>query len=187
MECETYREQMSLWIDHQLAPQEIQELESHAATCPSCRASLDAFRRLDRLLASAPMMSPATGFTARFQYRLTTRRRRRRTWAGLFTLLIATMILSLGAVTILAVSGLAVWETASATGLLSDGISLLLDLGKVAVAALKLAWLILSALTQGIRHPVFIAYALATAILMAAWARVVTQRVLAARPVPIDL
>jgi predicted anti-sigma-YlaC factor YlaD len=187
MECETYREQMSLWLDHQLAPEEIRQLAAHTATCLSCRASLDTFRRLDRLLAAAPMMSPAAGFSARFQTRLAARRRRRHTWAGVLILALATVALLLGGAIILATSGLAVWETVSATGLLTRSISLLLDLGKVGVAALKLAWLILSALAQAIQHPIFIAYALATSVLVAAWTSIVTQRVLAARPVPFDV
>jgi hypothetical protein len=60
---------------------------------------------------------------------------------------------------------------------------LLLELGKVAVVAGKLAWLILGALAQGLQHPAFIAYTLATAALIAVWTQIITRHVLAQRQV----
>ena len=183
MECDTCQEQMSLWIDDQLTPNEIQEIEAHAATCPSCRASLDTLRRLDRLLASAPMVSPLPGFSDRFQAKLVTRRRRRRTWAGLLTLSLATLALSLGAALLLMLSGLTLWGSLPVSELLPQATSLLLNLGKVATASLKLTWLILGALARGLRHPIFIVYVAATAILIAAWTEIVLRRALARRPV----
>jgi hypothetical protein len=44
------------------------------------------------------------------------------------------------------------------------------------------AWLILSALARGLRHPIFVAYAVATAILAVVWTEIVARRVLAHRP-----
>lgn len=176
MECDTYREQMSLWLDDQLAQEEIRHLESHTATCPSCRAALHTLRRVDRLMAAAPMMSPAPGFSARFQTRLAARRRRNRTWAGIITLALAALALALGAMVLLAIPSLALWESLSASGLLTEGIGLLLDLGEAGAALLRLTWLIASALARGLRHPVFLAYAGATAILAAVWTQIVARR-----------
>jgi predicted anti-sigma-YlaC factor YlaD len=178
MECDTYREQMSLWLDNRLTQEEIQQVEAHTATCPACRATLDALHHVDRLLVATPMVSPAPGFTARFQARLVARRRRHRTWAGLTVLGLATLALGLGMMVLLATSGLAVWESLSTSGLLTQGIGLLLDLGKAWAALLNLVWLIASALAQGLRHPVFIAYVVATAVLTAAWTQIVTHGVL---------
>lgn len=186
MECDTYQEQISLWIDNQLAQDEIRQIEAHTATCLSCRATLDALRRVDRLLTSVPMMTPAPGFTTRFQARLVARRRRRRTWAGILTLTLATLALLLGAMVLLGISGVALWQSLSASGLLTQIIGLLLDLGKVLAASLGLAWLVVGALARGLRHPVFIAYAMATAILVVTWTQVVTRRVLAHRPVTVN-
>jgi predicted anti-sigma-YlaC factor YlaD len=183
MECDAYQERMSLWIDSQLTEDEIQQIEVHTAACASCRASLDALRRLDRLLGAAPMMQPVPGFAGRFQARLDTRRRRRRTWAGLLVLTLATLVLLLGAMALLATSGLALWGNLAITGLTG----LLLDLGKAMVVFLNLAWLILSALARGLRHPIFIAYVAATVILIAAWTQVITHRIHARRPVPANI
>ncbi len=182
MECDTCREWMSLWLDNRLTQGEIRQVESHTATCPACRALLDAIHRVDRLLAAAPMMSPAPGFTARFQARLSSRRRRYRTWAGLVTLALATLALSLATMILLAIPGLTLWENLSTSGMLAQSIGLLLDLAQACVALLKLAWLIVGALARGLRHPIFIAYIVATAILTVVWAQVVTRRVLAHRP-----
>jgi len=176
MDCDTYREWMSLWLDQRLTQDEIRQVEAHTATCPTCHAVLDGMRQVDRLLTAAPMMAPAPGFTLRFQTRLAARRRRRRTWAGLVILALATLTLSLVIVALLAASGLALWESLAISGVLVEGIGVLLDLGKAWVTLLKLTWLVLSALSRGLRHPIFIAYVVATAILTAAWTQVVARR-----------
>lgn len=186
-ECDTCQKRMSLWFDDRLTRPEIQQVEAHIATCPSCRTSLDALRRVDRMLAVAPVMSPTPGFTARFQSRLAARRRRHRTWAGLFILGVATLCLLLGATVLLAVPGLALWENLSTSGLLAHGIGLLLDLAKAWATLLKLAWLIVGALARGLRHPIFIAYIVVTAILTVTWTEIVTRRGLVHHPATIDL
>jgi predicted anti-sigma-YlaC factor YlaD len=183
MDCDTYQEQMSLWIDDQLTESEIRQMEAHVAACASCRAALDTMQRLDRLLDAAPMIAPVPGFTERVQARLVTRRRRSRTWAGLLTLMVATLALLLGATAILAVSGLTLWGNLAITGLLSQATGLLLNLGQAVAAILKLAWLIVSALARGVRHPVFIAYVAATTILIAVWTQIVTRHIQVHRPV----
>lgn len=186
IECDTCKEWISLWLDARLTESEIQQVEVHTATCPTCRATLNAQRRVDWLLANSPMMSPAPGFTNRFQARLTTRRRRHRTWAGLIILGLTALFMLLGTTVLLAIPGVALWENLSASGLLVQGLGLLLDLGKVWTSLLGLAWLVVSALAQGLRHPVFIAYAVATAILAVTWAQLVRRRGLAHRPLMKD-
>jgi len=187
MECDTYQEQMSLWIDEQLTEDELRQIEVHAASCASCRTAFDALRRLDRLLDAAPMIAPVPGFTERFQARLVTRRRRTRTWAGLLTLTLATLVLLLGATALLAASGLTLWGNLALAGLLPQATGLLLDVGKATVALLNLMWLIASALARGVRHPVFITYVAATTILIAAWTQIVSRHIRAHRPVTVNL
>lgn len=186
MKCDTYREQMSLWIDSQLTQDEIRRIEAHTATCQACRSALDTLHRVDRLLVSAPMMSPAPGFSARFQVKLVARRRRRRTWAGVATLMLTTLALLMGAIIVVGISGLALWQSLSASGLLTQGIGLLLDLGKALAASLRLTWLVIDALSRGLRHPLFIAYTVLTALLVVAWTQIVTRRVFARRPVTVN-
>jgi predicted anti-sigma-YlaC factor YlaD len=178
---------MSLWIDDQLTEDEVRQIEAHATHCVSCRAALDDLRRLDRLLSAAPMISPAPGFTERFQTRLATRHRRRRTWAGLLTLAIATIALFLGVTLFLVISGLTLWEDLPASSLLAQVTGLLLDLGEAIATSLRVAWLVVSALAQVVRHPVSIAYFAATAVLIAVWTQIVTRRTLVHHPVRASL
>jgi predicted anti-sigma-YlaC factor YlaD len=187
MECDTYQEQISLWLDDQLTEDEIRQIEAHAATCASCRAAMDTLRRLDRLLDATPMIAPVPGFTERVQARLVTRRRRSRTWAGILTLTVATLVLFIGATAMLAASGLTLWGNLAITGLLPQATGLLLDLGKAVATFLNLTWLIASALARGVRHPVFIAYVAATTILIAVWTQIVTRHIHAHRPVSANL
>jgi hypothetical protein len=94
-------------------------------------------------------------------------------------LTLATLVLLLGATAVLAASGLTLWDNFAITGLTG----LLLDLGKAMAVSFNLTWLILSALARVLRHPVFIAYFAATAILIAAWTQIITRHVRAHRPV----
>jgi len=187
MECDTYQEQMSLRLDGQLTPDEMGQLDAHVATCAVCRTSLDALRRVDRLLVSVPAVSPAPGFTSRFEARLAARRHRRRAWAGLLTLMVGTLFLLVAAMTLVTISGLVLWESLSADGLLIPVVALVLDLGKALAAALKLIWLVLSAMARGTRHPAFVAFSLAGAILTVIWAQLAAHRALVPNRVAVEL
>jgi hypothetical protein len=105
---------------------------------------------------------------------------------GLAILTVATLALLLGTMILLGISGVALWQNLSASGLLTQGIGLLLDLGKAMAAFLRLVWLVISAFAQGLRHPAFIAYAIATAAMVVAWTQIVTRRILSHRPVTIN-
>ena len=180
MECDTCREWMSLWLDGRLVQAEIEQVEEHIATCPDCRTALDALRHVDRLLSTAPLALPAPGFTLRFQARLAARHRRRRTWAGILTLGLATLGILLVTGVLLALYGLEWWEFLSTSGWLAlgQGIGLLLSLGKASMALLNLTWLVAGGLARCLEHPAVIAYAIVTATLTLAWTHIVRRRLL---------
>jgi anti-sigma factor RsiW len=177
MECDTCREWMSLWLDGRLIQAEIERVEEHVATCPDCRTALDALRHVDRLLSAAPLVLPAPGFTLRFQARLAARHRRRRTWAGIITLGLATLGILLVTGVLLALYGLEWWEFLTASGWLGQGIGLLLSLGKAWMALLNLTRLVAGGLVRCLEHPAVVVYALATATLTLAWTHIVRRRV----------
>ncbi len=177
MECETCREWISLWLDGRLVQAEIDQVEGHVATCPGCRTALDALRHVDRLLSATPAVLPAPGFTLRFQARLAARHRRRRTWAGILVLGMATLGILLVTGVLLALYGLEWWKFLTASGWLGQGIGLLLSLGKAGLALLNLARLVISGLVRCLEQPAVIAYALVTATLTLAWTRIVRRRV----------
>jgi anti-sigma factor RsiW len=183
MECETCREWMSLWLDGRLVQAEIEQVEDHTATCLDCRAALDALRRVDRLLNAAQPMLPAPGFTLRFQARLAARRQRRRTWAGVLTLGLATLGILLVTSVLLALYGLEWWEFLIASGWLGQSVGLLLSLGRAWMALLNLVRLVAGGLARGLEHPVVVAYAVVTAALTLAWTQIVRRRVFTYRPI----
>jgi len=168
---------MSLWLDGRLVQAEIEQVEDHIATCPDCRTALDTLRHVDHLLSAAPLVLPVPGFTLRFQARLAARRRRRRTWAGILTLGLATLGILLVTGVLLALYGLEWWEFLTASGWLGQGVGLLLSLGKAWMALLNLARLIAGGLARCLEHPVVIAYAVLTAALTLAWTQIVRRRV----------
>jgi anti-sigma factor RsiW len=171
---------MSLWLDGRLVQAEVEQVEEHIATCADCRTALDALRRVDRLLSAAPLVLPAPGFTLRFQARLAARRRRRRTWAGIVTLGLATLGILLVTGVLLALYGLQWWEFLTASGWLGQGVGLLLSLGKAWMAVLNLARLVAGGLARCLEQPAVVAYAIVTAALTLAWTQIVRRRLLTA-------
>jgi anti-sigma factor RsiW len=178
MECNTCREWMSLWLDGRLVQAEIEQVEEHVAACTDCCTALDALRHVDRLLSAAPLVLPAPGFTLRFQARLAARRRRRRTWAGVLTLGLATLGILLVTGVLLVLYGLEWWQFLTASGWLGQGVGLLLSLGKAWMALLNLARLVAGGLARCLEHPAVAAYAIVTATLTLVWTHIVRRRLL---------
>jgi len=72
------------WLleDKLISPEQKRELHSHLRTCAYCTALVET----GKALSSMKMMSPAEGFTSRFQVRLAARKvadRRRRFWGAI--------------------------------------------------------------------------------------------------------
>ena len=174
--CERCDEAISLWIEGQLGEDEVQEMETHLSACRSCRAVSDALRHVDRVLVAAPMVSPMPGFAGRFQSRLAARRNRRRTLMGLIVLGLATASLMMATSGILIFSGLEMWQEMPTGDLIGQGVSMVMSLGKTAATCFNIALVVWRALEQAINHPVFMGYAMMTALLAAAWAWVVGSR-----------
>jgi predicted anti-sigma-YlaC factor YlaD len=175
-ECERCSEAISLWIDGQLAEDEVGELQAHLSACRLCRAASDGLRRVDRLLVAAPMVSPMPGFASRFQSRLAARRNRRQTLIGLAALVLATASLMAAASGAVILSGLEMWQEMSAADLIDQTARTVMSLGKAVAACFNIALVVGRALEQAISHPVFVGYAVMTALLAAAWVWVVGSR-----------
>ena len=186
-ECDTCGGKMSLWLDGRLDPTQIEQMETHIAVCPICRATFVAWRRADAMLASTPTVLPSPGFSARFQTRLAARPRRRYVWAGLVTMAVASVGLWLATVAPMAVSGVAVWQAMSAGPLWGQAVGIFLALREAGVTFVDFALLVTRALEHTIRHPAFVAYTLVTVILVMSWARIVGGRVRAFSPMAVDV
>jgi len=102
MEHEKFTEKISLWLDNELSPAEITELQIHLTRCAACRQIYQAMQRVDDLLrrAAAVMVEPTPGFSPRFEARLAqyTPYDQRRLWWGMIVLLLGvTFFFVLGA------------------------------------------------------------------------------------------
>jgi anti-sigma factor RsiW len=70
MDCKRDREQLSAYIDGELAPAARAELESHIQACASCRAEVAGHDRLAEAFASLREVTPPGDFEARFWARV---------------------------------------------------------------------------------------------------------------------
>jgi hypothetical protein len=96
-------------------------------------------------------------------------------------LALATVGLGTMTAVILIIPDLDAWQQAATGAWLAPLPGLCLTLGAAGLALLKLAWVVANALARGLSHPLFLAFVLVTALLVAVWSRVVTGRVWAYR------
>ena len=148
------------WLlnDMPVTPEQQRELESHLRNCSYCSALAET----GRMLKSTKMVSPAAGFTARFQARLLERKiadRRRRLWGSvLFTmggLAFLMWILTPYAVSFFASPAL--WISAIVGWLVFLGTTLLalVDAGRVILNVIPnfmtpFAWMVLLSMIAGL-------------------------------------
>lgn len=68
--CRGYRENMTAFLDEELATSDRRAFESHLAGCPECSEELSRQRQLSGALASLPQVEASPQFEARFWARL---------------------------------------------------------------------------------------------------------------------
>lgn len=94
MKPDTFTEKISLWLDDELSPAEVTELQQHLAGCPACQQVHQTMVQVHSLLhqASTIMAEPAAGFTTRFESRLAHHPQKTwQMWLGLSVLLLSTL------------------------------------------------------------------------------------------------
>jgi predicted anti-sigma-YlaC factor YlaD len=94
MKHDTFTEKISLWLDDELTPAEIKELQQHLTGCPACQQVHQAMAQVHNLLhqASTYIVEPAPGFTTRFESRLAhSPQKSWQMWLGLSVLLLSTL------------------------------------------------------------------------------------------------
>lgn len=171
---DTFTEKISLWLDNELNPAEVTELQAHLAQCAFCRQTYQAMQQLDQMLrgASALMAAPAPGFTARFEVRLAYSHpgARKQMWLGFTVLLI-------GVLSILSVVGIiagVILLNLSATldiGLLYRGLAEFIESINMLGTLFNLGTLILKVCLILMSQPLFWGYALLAAAMALLWVR----------------
>jgi anti-sigma factor RsiW len=185
--CERMRESMSAGLDDQLSDAEHRRLQAHLKACGECRHEMEVLQGVDRMLASAAMVSPEPGFVKRFQDRLSARRNRRQGLIGLVLLTALTVSLLLVAVGSLAASGLWAWQGSVVTApkFLGPIVDTVAVLGRAAENGISLVLIIWRALSRVSSHPYFLSSASVTLLMAAAWVWIVGWRPRAYRPVQV--
>lgn len=93
------REQMAMWLEDMLSPEEAAIITARVRDSEAYRREYDHMRRIERALRTAPSLPAPDGFTLRVQARLAQRRNRPRTWLGMGLLVLAVVVgLGLGVV-----------------------------------------------------------------------------------------
>lgn len=72
MKCEDFRAQFSAYLDGELSAAEASSVKAHTRLCWGCLEELESLRRLDALLQSKDLPSPAPEWTARTLEKLST-------------------------------------------------------------------------------------------------------------------
>ena len=96
MKHNSFIENISLWLDDELSPAEVSELQTHLMTCPACRQTYQAMQQVHEFLheASMVMAEPSPGFNTRFETRLAQPPAKRwGMWLGMVVLLVSTLLL----------------------------------------------------------------------------------------------
>jgi hypothetical protein len=172
MNCEDLRRALP---EEKLTKRQRREIADHTLHCPDCRAYRAALRRVDVLLAEAPMVSPPPGFAERVSARLESRRSRWRVWLGLGVL---TLAAASGVGTIfyvLAFGALSICRAASSPQLWNLSIQLLWRMASLFGSLLKIGWLLVKSLALLAQQPqaaVAVAVVFALTLL---WTQVVTR------------
>jgi predicted anti-sigma-YlaC factor YlaD len=90
---------MSVALDDEATPDELQRLREHVRTCAACAGIWERWQVVDRRFDAAPLMTPAPNFAdavvARIEARSLQRRQTRRYAAGLVVLSLAVSLLGL--------------------------------------------------------------------------------------------
>jgi hypothetical protein len=92
---------MSVALDDEATPEELQRLREHVRTCAGCAGTWERWQVVDRRFDAAPLMTPAPNFAdavmARIEARSLQRRQTRRYATGLVALTLAVTLLGLAA------------------------------------------------------------------------------------------
>jgi predicted anti-sigma-YlaC factor YlaD len=167
-----YIEQISLWLDNELGPVEVNELQSHLAECSACTRFYQAMKQVDHVLNNAVMVEPSPGFTQRFEARLEQKQiRQGRMWLGMTILAVSTLAMFI-------VAGIIGWMVFTAQGLgwlLPAFYTYLGRLGETVNsirAIVNLGSLFLKASFMIMQEPMFWGSVIVALAMVATWARV---------------
>jgi len=79
MNCNEISDKLSLYIDNELSPEEMQQVEEHLNSCENCQKVLDEYKNLISVLQSLPEEEPPEGYCKRLHEKLLMERSQKET------------------------------------------------------------------------------------------------------------
>ncbi len=140
-------------------------LLAHTADCAACRAEWLAIQQVDRLLATAPLVSPPSNFTTKVMAHLPRRRPARNLWAGALALFAGTSFLLLVAV----MAGVGLSSMAGLIDMPGSGGAMLLQLSSALIRWAEAGWEIRRVVLSLIPSGVIALYALVSLVAIGMW------------------
>jgi predicted anti-sigma-YlaC factor YlaD len=176
MSMDQYTEKISLWLDNELSPGEVTELEAHLADCPACHQTYEAMQRVDRLFRTAArqIVIPAPGFTRRFETRLAQQRPVKpwQLWLTLGALLSGTVLIFSAYAIVGGIALLGVRTTAVDAGLYYQGVITFLESVDQARIYLNLSSLFVKASLLTMSQPLFWVSTMIIITIIGLWLRI---------------
>jgi len=175
MTHDNFTEKISLWLDNELSPTEVTQLQAHITECPACDRVYRAMQQVDRLLgcAATVMVEPQPGFSARFETRLAQQQqvKRWRLWAGVGALFMGVLMVT----ALVVVLAGAAWVGTTPTWFYVKTLEWLGALGQLvnqARTCINLGRVFFEVVILTVQQPLFWGYVLAAIILTGLWAQV---------------
>lgn len=178
-----FTEKLPQYLEDGLTETETIELEAHLADCAVCQAEFDALTRFDRLLASAPPVSPSADFVTTFETRLEHRLNRRRTIAGV--LVIGTLLAGITGVLTLGV-GNTVWQWLGNAQFWAAVVESLGGLATIGAFAGRVLTTLGHAGLEMVQSPVFAGYLLLSLGIVWLWVQLIRRMRVAQQTVSIN-
>jgi len=165
---------MSLALDGMLSPEERAAFEAHLRVCPDRQVEWARWQRVDSLLAQAPMLSPAPGFSGRVLERVNRRGRRQQRLVRGALLLGGS--LSVWALVLLAMAALTLLWVIRTPSVAIHGVQVFLQMMTAGGVLLKAMRLWLESMTSPSVLPLLVTYACVMLVLTALWGWLVRGR-----------
>jgi predicted anti-sigma-YlaC factor YlaD len=167
-----YTEQISMWLDNELDPAKVEELQAHLTECSACSQFYQAMQQVNRVLQKAVMVEPSPGFTQRFETRLAQHQLKQgRMWLGMTILGITTVVLFVAA-GIMGWMAFAAWNTSWILPTLYYYLGQLGEMVNETRAMVNLGALLLKATLMTMQEPMFWGFAAVALATIATWVRV---------------
>lgn len=186
-DCANWYETIWLWLEGDLEELEVGRLEAHLQVCTDCRREVARQRQLTQLLTVTPMATPSPGFSDRFQHRLSARRSRKKSWAGIGLLTLTGIAVLAALAATCAFSAIDWWQILPVANLLNMGMKITIVLGESAASLFRVVLLVGKGWVTALNQPVLVFHATLTATLCALWAIAVNKRADRLVPARVDV